>query len=469
MEHKEDLGWLYNSAPFPLNEKQKKFLDHFINESPLHSTLLGLAGCGKSTLLSLLKKYYGDEIIFLGATGVSSQNMPDGIGLGTGHGYLSLPTKPSDAYNHKKVSQKCSQLLGTSDLVKIIVIDEAYLYNSDNLDMIWRRIERFNKKTRNRKKRNIRLLLVGDVGQSLTIANRDLKVELRNRWKSHLMFDSTVWERFNFTYYVLDKVERQEDKIFKSCLDVLRYYESHRFNKCLSWLNKRVNRNYDHTKTVLAATNKTVDSINKKVLGLNPNPKIYYKPSIKGQFDMNDTLMRPNGVTLCKDLKVMAIVNDKDGQWSNGSVGVVTSADTQGCWVKFDHLTSEVYVPIYTWENKETYVAQVVQEDGSVKDTLKEKLLGSMECIQLLPTSAISISKSQGLTIKDEYILELEDDSLYTWEKLEDFGTNFAYLGLSRGTDINNITLARPITKNHIKVSHESIKFWFKCVEKSVI
>jgi len=467
----EKLNKILDGMPFVLNERQYNFLVDYISKGRGHAVLNGLAGVGKSLLMYVLHLYYKDEIVFFGTTGVSSQNLPQGIGMGTGHSYLSLATKPTNELNYKKVSRKFTDLFSKTDLVKIIVIDEAYLYNSDNLDLIWRRIERMNKRSSSRKARNVRLLLVGDCCQALTIADDSVREELTSRWGSYLMFESNVWGRFNFDYYVLDHVERQSDKVYKACLDIIRYNNQERLPKCIEWLNKRVNENYSHDSIILAATNKTVDRINNEVLKRNPNKRIHFKPKIKGDFDIKNTLMRKDGVTLAEGLKVMTIFNDPEGEnrWINGSIGYINSISTEGCYVTFNHSGEEHFVPIHKWENKEVYAESVTYKDGEKGSELKERVIGTMFCIGLLPASAISISKSQGLTISEDYVIDLESDWLYTSEKLGDFGTNFLYLALSRGTSIQNVTFARPVTLGHVKCHQPSIDFWFKCKDKSII
>jgi hypothetical protein len=54
--------------------------------------------------------------------------------------------------------------------------------------------------------------------------------------------------------------------------------------------------------------------------------------------------------------------------------------------------------------------------------------------------------------------------SLYTGKRLGDFGTSDALVALSRATDINNVTLVRPVLKGHIKVCRESINWWLEQV-----
>jgi ATP-dependent DNA helicase PIF1 len=461
------LQELYDSAGVPLNDKQRAFIEHYIS-SNRHSVLLGVAGVGKSLILNLLKKYYGDEMAVLCSTGVSSQNLE--CSYGTAHAFLSLPLKVATDFHLKKLSRKCTALFTRSDKVKIIVIDEAFLLNSDNLHVIWKRIERFNKKQKSRKSRKIRLLLVGDPCQSLTIADEDLQQELKQFWGSHLMFKSTVWDRYNFETYVLDKVERQDDKVFKACLDVLRYNQVDRFNNCFKWLNQRYTNDIDPSWIYLSATNKTVDAINEKVLQSNPNPKFKFEPKINGDFNIKDTLVRENGVSICKDLKVMMINNDPEERWSNGSTGIVTLVNKEGCYVLMNHSGNTEYVTQHTWENKEVTQVEVIDsETNEISYESKETLIGEMACLPLLPCAAISIMKAQGLTIKEDFVIDLGQDYLYTWHKMGDFGTNFLYLALSRSSNINNVHLKQPINYKYVKVSQPSIDFWYKSVEEGVI
>lgn len=467
----ENLDWLYEQAPFTLNQKQQDFLHHFINVNKGHAALIGTAGVGKSALMWLLKQYYGDEIIFMADTGVASLNMPDGIGIGTGHSILSLPTKPANELTYRKVSKKTQQILGASDKVKIIVIDEVFGYNSDTLDVIWRRIERYNKAGGKRKRRDIRLLVVGDPIQKITIAKPEMKRELAQRWGHHLMFCSKVWDRFKFTTYVLDQVERQEDKTFKACLDVIRYNQRHRFTKCLQWLNQRYTGTYPEEDLVLCATNKKVDEINNYFLERAEGIKMTYKPIKKGKFDMRDVLIREEGTTLCEGLRVMLVKNlpDKGVHMVNGLVGVVSLVESEGVWVDFEGGYKE-FVGYELWENKDYYWDTEVDSDtGEQKEAMKEKTVGSLKAVPLLLSHAMTISKCQGLTIRTNFTIDLGWKGLYNSPQLGDFGTNLVYLAASRSDHVEKINLATKILPEHLKSSQDSINFWFKCVEDSVI
>lgn len=467
----EDLQWLYDKSEFKLNRDQKAFIDYFINKSDGNINLVGLAGTGKSTIMRLLKIYYGDEIMFIASTGVANVNMPDGIGMGTGHSVLSLPMGISNGLTRGRVSRKTRDILFNSDIIKIIVIDEAFGYSSDTLDIIWERIQRANKRSKNRKERNIRLMLVGDPIQQITITRKDDKEEMKNRWGSHFMFDSTVWDRFDFDTCVLSKVERQQDKVIKAALDVIRSNETTRLPRCIEWLNRGYTPydQYDKNKLVLASTNKVVDNINKRILDLNKNKKYKFRSIVYGNFDMRDVLVREE-ITLAVGLKVMAVNNDQQGRWVNGSCGYIKEINKEAgnkstkIVVEFDNGRTET-VERNMWENKNVYAETEMDEHGEMITSLKERVDGTLIAFPLIQANAITITKSQGMTIDTDFVIELGNTWLYTSEKLEDFGTNFAYIAISRATRMDLITFSTPVSISHIKPSLESVRFWKNCLK----
>jgi len=350
----EKLDNILRGLPFTLNDQQLSFIVKFITMGG-NWCCTGKAGSGKSSIMSILNKYYEDEILFCATSGVASINMVDNMSSGTGHSCLSLPRGIATEYDYRKVGSKCSALLASSDKIKLVVIDECFSYNSDTLDVIHRRIQRFNKKTKNRGKRDIRLLMVGDAAQMTPIVDRKDQLELEKRWGHHLMFMTDVWDRFDFNYGVLKTVERQNDKVFKECLNVIRNYEVDRFPKCLAWLNQNYNPNYPRDQLVLAATNKTVDRINNDFLKANKNPKYTFYGEKSGSFDMKDLLVKDHFIA-CESRKIMTICNDSPengSRWVNGSIGTIVSVNYPlGITVMFDNGKEEFIEP-YCWENKE--------------------------------------------------------------------------------------------------------------------
>lgn len=466
----EKLDNILSGLPFTLNDQQLSFIVKFITMGG-NWCLNSEGGVGKSCIMLILKKYYGDEIVFFSSSGVSSLNMPEGISSGTTHSGLSLSIKMATEYDHRKISSKCSALFASSDLIKIIVIDEAFSHNADNLDLIHRRIQRFNKRTGKRGKRNIRLLLAGDNLQQLPIVSRADKRLMTDKYEHYLMFMSEVWDRFDFHYAVLSKVMRQDNKTFKACLSVIRNYEYERFDKCLRWLNTRYDPNYTPDKLVLAATNKTVKKINDRFLKQNPNPKTIFYPEKTGVFNEKDLLIGET-FTACEGLKVMFVVNESPEHGSrfvNGTCGTILKVMKDSIIVLTDS-GEEILVEPYVWENRERYVVKdVVQPDGSIKDELKERILGTYRAFCLTQSNSFSIAKCQGLTISSDFVIDLESTWLYTTPDLDDFGSNYVYLATSRASSVDLITFATKVEKAHIKPCHNGLTFWEFCKEANCI
>ena len=457
----ERLKSILEGLPFTLTSKQLDFVLSYISGRG-NAVLVAPAGAGKSLVISVLKQYYGDEMLLCAATGVANQNLMDGMGgNGTAHRVFSIDTRLSTEASIKKVRTNCSSLFASSDLIKHVVVDEFFMLNPDQLYVILKRVERFNKRTGKRSKRDIRIIGIGDPCQIPSVLSDKETVELNNRYGSYLMFDSTVWSMFNPKTYIFTESMRQKDRIFQAALSVLRYGEEHRYEKVLQWFNKQVNYNYDRSLFTVATYNKTVEKVNKMTLDKNLNDKITFRAKTTGSFNLKDHSI-PEEVTLCVGLECITLNNSPEGEFFNGSSLTITSVSTEGCYCLFDHSGKEVFIGWSVKEQTESKVYKdVVQKDGSIKDVLSEDVVGSCNYINLLQSSAYSCHRSQGRTFEKEGVVDMG----YGFKSEGSFGCNLLYTALSRFVNVDLITLPTPLTKKHIKVCRKSIDFWKRCVE----
>ena len=452
----ERLRRLIEGVPYTLDKEKLDFMEAYISGKG-HATLLGEAGSGKTVVLELLKRYYQDEMVVFAATGVANQNLFNGKGgNGTAHSGLSIPMGMATSKDFKEVGSKCSNIFAGSDLVKHIVIDEAYMLNADNLKVILHRIARFNKKNAARKQRNIRLLLVGDCLQLPCIVDDQAKQYMYREYGHHLMFRSRVWADMKIKTYILQNVYRQGDKVFKAALNVLRFGEEDRYDGVLKWLNKRVQTRAPRDMFTVAAYNKQVDQVNGRILALSRGKKMRYDAEIQGKFDLKENGVEEH-ITLAEGLDYITTMNDMDGNFNNGSFCTVKSMTEEGAWCYFPHAKEEIFVPIHEYKEHETYVAKdVKQDDGSVKDELRRAEVGKCYQIPLKQCAAISAHRSQGKTFDKKGIVDLGTG----FPEHNDFGEALLYVALSRFTDIKHVILPRSLKKSHIKVNRESIDFW---------
>ena len=465
-------GWkgILEGLPFTLTEEQLRFVGDFIAHPNRNFYLLGASGCGKSVTMEVLGKYYEDTIVFCASSGVASQLMPNKISSGTAHRVMSLERDVTTEATLKKVNTTTQGIFGKSNLVRTIVVDEAFALDSDNLAKIEAMLTKLSRGTRNRKKRTLRVLLVGDCLQRLPIVSDARRDELTQRYGNYLMFGSDVWERLNFKGHVLTHNKRQEEgkdaHIFKAALRVIRYGEEARYEGVLKWLNKRVNTNYSEDAMLLAPTNKIVDEHNYRYLQNNPNQKFEFIAKVKGKYNIKDC-PADERIILADGAEVLTLTNNIEGFWANGSAGVCEMVTSEGCYINFHDSGETHFVPIHTFEEEESYVENdVVQKDGSLKDVLRKRKIGSCEQISVKLAAAYTFSRVQGKTFNREGVLDMGADYLYTSQKMKDFCVSGLYIALGRFSSIGLISLAKPLKRCNIKVCRESINFWQESLAK---
>ncbi len=205
-------------------------------------------------------------------------------------------------------------------------------------------------------------------------------------------FESRVWEEARFSVIHLTKVHRQSDPDFLEVLSKVRlgivddqvenFIESKMHNKAVS---------FEATK--LYARNVSVDSENEKMLDAIPGKERVYIAELNGE-ESNLNMLK-KGITALEDLrlkvgvKVMALRNGEDLTYVNGSIGTVIRLASTSVVVEFENGEREVIEP-WTW---------------TANDSSGNKL-ASFTQIPLRPAYAITIHKSQGMTIDGELIID---------------------------------------------------------------
>lgn len=469
-EEKESIEVLFNNLPFELTEGQKKALI-LSTTSKGNVAICGSGGAGKSTILSLLKEYYGDKILFCGSTGISNNLLFDGKGgNGTAHRVFSLPLGMHNEHHVKKVGGYTQGLLGKSDLVEVICIEEFSMITPDQLALIEKRITRFNKKTRNRKRRNLRIILCGDILQIPPVISDVEKRYMIKEYGSSLLVKSDVFKRMDFEVAVLDEVKRTGDKTFLAALDVLRYGQEHRYEGVLKWLNKRANLPLPENVPVIASTNKRVAEVNDQALLQNKEDSFFYHAVITGKYQMKNCPVE-EVVEMKVGMPIITVVNqpvqgEEKPAYSTGEFGYIEQCTTEGCWVYFPDKNESHFVDLFEFEERESEIQKdVLQANGTTKDVMNVKVVGSCITLPCKVAASMSCHRFQGKTISTKGIVDLG----YGFYPDSDFGCNLLYVSLSRFTSVDNIYLQRPLNLKHIKVCRQSIDWWNEQLEKQKV
>lgn len=379
----------------------------------------GEGGTGKSALLSyyiqhLSEKEYKHTMI-LAPTGIAALN----VGGVTIHRAFGLrpsiygPDTPIKKYTRAKLSG-----------VERIIIDEISMVRFDLFDYISRCIWNAGKK-------NIQLIVVGDFYQLPPVVTDRDREALEDLWgepvKEGYAFQAPAWKAWNFADAHLTSVVRQAgDMNYIRMLDCLR--SGQRLDECAWWCNRTMRTPKDESAISMYATNRAAEADNDKHVAelLKTHRAVNFRAAVEGSVSPSE---RPTSdeLTMCTDMRVMALVNDGDDMYQNGSLGTVTAVHENYVMVLFDGSSCPCKVEPYEWDIKEYKLGF----DGGFP-SVEEKVIGSFRQLPLKVAYAITIHKSQGKTFEaanlDPYC----------------FAEGQLYVALSRVKNHHNLHLLRP-------------------------
>jgi len=391
--------------------------------------ITGGAGTGKSYTLQRLRKKYPNSIV-CAPTGVAALN----IGGTTIHKAFGIPVfdnlyRSIEAKLFMKVRKEIREKL---QCVDIIFIDEISMVRADILDFIDKRLRYI--KGCSDPFGGIQVICFGDPFQLPPVTNGSYG-ETRI-W----FFEADAWKKAEFKIIELNKVYRQNDQAFVDILHRIRIGKP--TVEDFQILNSLVTSEIDYDRfTILAGINNKVKRINESKLREIDSKEYTYKAIIKGDFNPNSCIAE-RVLKLKKGSKVLSLINNDEEGYVNGSVGIVEELDQNGVTVKFDHLDYPVYIEKVTWELKD-------QVYNKYRGKWEFPVVGSMTQIPLKLGWAITIHKSQGLTIPNLYV----DNSNI-------FAPGQFYVALSRATSLDGLRISNTVRNQHIFVDRK-LKTYF--------
>jgi ATP-dependent DNA helicase PIF1 len=349
-----------------LSEDQQKAIDLIKERRNIFIT--GSAGTGKSYLLKFLKQTI-HKIHLTASTGIASVN----IGGVTIHSWagIGLGTIPVDKI---KFSEKVKSRIRCA---KILAIDEISMISAETFDMVndAMKIIRNNDKPFG----DIQLIIFGDFFQ-LSPVNGDF------------CFNSRSWKEADFIPIILKQVFRQSDDNFIKLLNNIRYANID--DDTISALTERIGLKYDSViePTILVSHNEQANRINNENMEKIDGKKYTFKAKYMGRDQTKLEFLKKNCVAydileLKVGTRVMMLKNTYSTQGIiNGSVGIVKEINV---------------FPTVQFENGEIVSIQPELWALERYDDSEDKVIveASMEQIPLICSWAITIHKSQGMTL----------------------------------------------------------------------
>lgn len=409
---------------------------YIMEESQDNLFLTGKAGTGKSTLLRSFIANSKKNIAVLAPTGVAALN----IGGSTIHSFFKINPKSTE----KSIKKEAKMFVGDPMFTELdaIVIDEISMVRADLFDYInlYLQIVCENKLPFGGKQ----MILIGDLFQLPPVVTSEERVFFRSKYSSPYFFSSKVITNgdFSFTFHELEHIYRQKDQFFIDILNTIR--EDLCDQDTLDQLNERVVTKEEFSlkpgDMYLAGKNSTVDEINQKMLEKLEEESELFPAIVKGA--MSPSYFPTEEKLVLKIwAQVMFVVNDSQGRWANGTLGMVKDIQGENISVElFDGETVEVKP--YTWR-----VSQYVYDYD--KQKLDSEVVGSFSQIPLKLAWACTIHKSQGKTF-DTVVLDLRGGS---------FAHGQTYVALSRCKSIQWLKLTTKILLQDVILDAAVVEF----------
>jgi hypothetical protein len=323
----------------------------------------------------------------------------------------------------------------------LLIIDEVSMVRADLLDAA----DRSLKLNRNSTQPfgGVQVLFVGDLFQLPPIVGpEDAEKFSGDPYNSSYFFSAKALRAEEIACLELTRVFRQEEKMFVGLLEQVR--ESVSLDSCVSELNRACGTGAtddDEDRLNLCCKNDVADQINARHLADLPGQSQTYRARTEGEIP-SDRTPCPKELVLKPGARVLFCRNDSSGRWVNGTRGIVESFLWDGVNVKTG---DGVVHPVdrVTWEFH-------AYEASSETGRLVPKVVGKFTQIPLRHAWAVSIHRSQGLTL-DEVTINLGDGT---------FADGQVYVALSRCRSLSGISLTRPITTNDIRTDRRVSWFY---------
>ncbi len=445
--------------------------------------LTGEAGTGKSYVVNAFTQYCeenGISIAKCAPTGIAAVNI-DGATL---HHQFKLDLAPliKQPYTYEDFL----------DSVDVILIDEISMCRLDLFEYVMMQIMLANRNPKRMQElKLIQIVLVGDFFQLPPVITEKDRLVLEQYFNGPIdkgfAFQSNAWKEFGFRMINLKEIIRQSDAIFCENLSKARHGDY----SCVRYIEENSSKTSLDIKDsiCLAGKNTTAQNINLKGLELVKGKEYKSNIILTGEITRNDYPCDDEFVFKVGS-RVMSLVNDKNGTYFNGSIGVIEAYNEKAnmITVKFDDgvtaLIEKYTFECYKYEESKAETNAKVREFESIISNLRIQLLTEQNIDKINGINAeidayeiqinklkranklnkIVIGTATQFPLKLAYAITIHKSQGQTFDKVniipEIFDDGQFYVAISRCKTIENIHIVGSINPKKITANKEVEEFY---------
>lgn len=402
-----------------------------------HFFVTGSAGTGKSTFIRFLLMNLENEHryhVVLTPTGIASATlMSNGVKSQTLHSFFK--TGKDFPLPHQLSYENIAPIAGLIRNIDIFIIDEVSMVSSPILEsinrmcqMIMSTDEPFGGK---------QFVYVGDLFQlPPVVADEAYRQYIEHNFGTPYFFSAYPYARQEASLHIINfkQIHRQADKHFVDFLNHIKY-DSIGHEELRVYNQKFLSNQVPDSSIRLCTTNKSAESYNRMQLEKLDSDWIELRGTVTGNFNFN-TCPVDEIITMRIGARVMARMNDRDDdsgkgrRYVNGSLGTLINYNSEknSLLIKFDDYPDPIHISRVEFSNTK-YVVK--------NNELDTEIVGSMNQYPVSVAYAITVHKSQSLTLR-HYYLDMGVRGA--------FASGQAYVALSRATGADSVQLIRPLT-----------------------
>jgi ATP-dependent DNA helicase PIF1 len=278
----------------------------------------------------------------------------------------------------------------------------------------------------------VQVIAMGDLHQlPPVVREREEMAFFQENFGGIYFFNAPVFQEAPLHLAELTKVYRQEDAVFLEALNGIR--EGAPSREHLDVLNARViprAMELAEEYVVLTPINQAAEKTNTIFLDRLAGRATEFEAIVKGKFEAS---AYPTDVRLVlkPGAKVVLLRNDPEKRWVNGTQARISRIKGQTVWIEVGGDEHELEPA--SWEN-------IRYDHDPETGEVKEEVAGSFRQLPLRLAWALTIHKSQGMTL----------DKAYVNFGRGTFAHGQAYVALSRCRSLEGLALARPILRSDI-------------------